>query len=1335
MSKNGGDSDPEWIPPQRGKRKLSKKQNGRRRSKRLKRQNKRKADSPSERLMISTDEDVDLLNANAPANQQLSQPESPSDEQDVIEIDEHVAVEQCVNGDNDNSSNSNNDNGTPVVSITNANEVQNSAAASDSNSDENGNNDNSQADRDLANLRKEQKKKLSRGLRRKHWPLGAAHLYSQFTKMNINPNLFRAQGGTSEGIKKFATLLDDWYRYKLQGSSNKNNKDPQYRLVTVYEGVLPDSEENWHAHFSLDRLEENQWEYILRSMQAFNVPRNAIVHFLKDDYVSFDNYVETEKPVSPGQEKWRENQPLRSHALHVRIFTDAEWKTVTGWQGYIRYMFKTYNWDVGKMVDAGHAYLTRWTVEQLQAIMDKRTKKKGNNRNGGNDPSEMDIVIENVGNCNSLSQLDEVRAQMEERFNRLPINRGKAFDKVFDSKRRRLERAAGRRKKRNRSQTDVLKEDWTIDDFNFGPYVPPSRRVQFTKCMIQACRWLNKVVQSNNSVKANCLVIVAPESDSGKTTFMKIISQKFVVFPLKIDVGWQGGDYTNEVEIFTIDSATEKHFCDAGIPRDAFEALSMGDPAYLRRRGLTPVQTHGQPVIITSNYDITQMGYLALEKNWKIWANRFEVIRFHSDPAVEETVMPLNYYLMWKWKIHGVFGPNAKTKKQLGLHNVIWRGDDPSMDRLIDEDHPGEFEDETDPQLVHIDMSKVVSPENKIKDINIIWFPNKNKDPRLRVQPNNSVQVHSAVAAEPGVVYYQTKHFTKQQMQEFKDLYDRDPKSAPLVLFGDNVEDNRRPPNTERGGKGGQAKVAGPFDRSFAFGIVTCSLAKDAVPQSWLNEAGERDLQKFDISLKRQLSRVKCALLGGRDVIIPARRDCLCHTVRDYCSLNPDRCEHTDIGDCKHTLGTGLAKMPQEYIDCIAKNLEDLHHVARSVLVIQEVKSYEWWDSVAKFGGFISPYALTVGYNLLFKADAHMVPRLQQLSCKDEWLAVAVVNVTEHTVTFNFYPGLQTFFKNELSMKGLRDFGGGNHNPAVKDLQELEREAWKTWLESDELGQTLTEVPQDPDGHCMFRCLSVALFGDPNKHFVVRLLTVAFLKEHWGRLYGTLARTEMDWTSKAWGEVFHQKAASIMWNFTVYTMGFWPETDRTSCCIRDKAISPNGASMDASNTLVLQYHCDNHYNILQMPGQDFPLACFVDRDVASVNIWQTELFNFGSDNADNNGGVEVTMDIDEGPDNEHENDNNAAANGASNSGNSSGSAIQSNGDSESSDSESGDRESGDSESGDSEGSDSATGDSGNKDDNREQVGPREDVGYEVQSYLEQQRLPSTGSARDSDMEQ
>lgn len=250
-----------------------------------------------------------------------------------------------------------------------------------------------------------------------------------------------------------------------------------------------------------------------------------------------------------------------------------------------------------------------------------------------------------------------------------------------------------------------------------------------------------------------------------------------------------------------------------------------------------------------------------------------------------------------------------------------------------------------------------------------------------------------------------------------------------------------------------------------------------------------------------------------------------------------------------------------------------------------------------------------------------------------------------------------TFFKNELSMKGLSDFGGGNHNPAVKDLKDLERDAWKTWLESDELGKTFTEVPQDPDGNCMFRCLSVALFGDPNKHSVVRLMTVAFLNEYWARLYGTLPRTEMNWTSKAWGEVCHQRAASIMWNFTVYTMGFWPEKDRESGYIRDKAISPDGAPMDASNTLVLKYHWDDHYHILQMPGQEFPLACFVDRDVASINIWRTEMFNFGSDNAGKNDDVEVQMNIDERPHNEHGNDNNAAENGASNSGSTSGSAI------------------------------------------------------------------------------
>ena len=72
-----------------------------------------------------------------------------------------------------------------------------------------------------------------------------------------------------------------------------------------------------------------------------------------------------------------------------------------------------------------------------------------------------------------------------------------------------------------------------------------------------------------------------------------------------------------------------------------------------------------------------------------------------------------------------------------------------------------------------------------------------------------------------GIIYFQTGYYDDKQMKNISSAWSHDIKHGPLILFGDNYSDKKRPKHLSRKKYAGQSKIMGKYDRSFGFGIPT----------------------------------------------------------------------------------------------------------------------------------------------------------------------------------------------------------------------------------------------------------------------------------------------------------------------------------------------------------------------------------------------------------------------------------------------------------------------------------------------------------------------------------
>eukprot|EP00485_Elphidium_margaritaceum_P013387 CAMPEP_0202731034 /NCGR_PEP_ID=MMETSP1385-20130828/186943_1 /ASSEMBLY_ACC=CAM_ASM_000861 /TAXON_ID=933848 /ORGANISM="Elphidium margaritaceum" /LENGTH=743 /DNA_ID=CAMNT_0049397317 /DNA_START=44 /DNA_END=2275 /DNA_ORIENTATION=- len=145
----------------------------------------------------------------------------------------------------------------------------------------------------------------------------------------------------------------------------------------------------------------------------------------------------------------------------------------------------------------------------------------------------------------------------------------------------------------------------------------------------------------------------------------------------------------------------------------------------------------------------------------------------------------------------------------------------------------------------------------------------------------------------------------------------------PVYLFGDNDIDNSRPPNTEREMLGGLANVAGQYDRTIAFGIVTTFYAYKPMP----------DFTKFKDIINRQFEVLcKQYVQQGHDLIVPCPNnfDLKRHFHSFFQQLSSNAVDATPQYQqvIFHNIGTGIARLPLLYLKYIQYKLDVIDKMA-----------------------------------------------------------------------------------------------------------------------------------------------------------------------------------------------------------------------------------------------------------------------------------------------------------------------------------------------------------------------------------------------------------------------
>jgi len=177
------------------------------------------------------------------------------------------------------------------------------------------------------------------------------------------------------------------------------------------------------------------------------------------------------------------------------------------------------------------------------------------------------------------------------------------------------------------------------------------------------------------------------------------------------------------------------------------------------------------------------------------------------------------------------------------------------------------------------------------------------------------------------MLYYQSVHFDERQLSNIAAYWRHDPNKAPRVLFGDNDVDKTRGARVAREGYGGQAKVLGQHDRTFAYGIST-TFYQGAIPS----------LREFQALMDEQFQPILEHLSQGGDVIVPSPTgNEILENVNKYCATDSKGRKYLKF---KHNLGTGIANLRDPYLKYIQQRLDELSRYAKDTKTIGKPKTY-----------------------------------------------------------------------------------------------------------------------------------------------------------------------------------------------------------------------------------------------------------------------------------------------------------------------------------------------------------------------------------------------------------
>jgi len=176
---------------------------------------------------------------------------------------------------------------------------------------------------------------------------------------------------------------------------------------------------------------------------------------------------------------------------------------------------------------------------------------------------------------------------------------------------------------------------------------------------------------------------------------------------------------------------------------------------------------------------------------------------------------------------------------------------------------------------------------------------------------------------EYGKIKYQTDRISKQQVLDTYAIYllnkDMKTSSWPLYVFGDNDIDKARIQGTERDMIGGLAGVLGDYDSTVSFGITSTFYRDTSV---------NKDFGKFKEIMDRDFAVLTEYVENGHDIIVPSpnMQDLYGQYEHNYWeTVNNDK-----IQVIHHNIGTGLARIPFQYIKYIQTKFDALKALADS---------------------------------------------------------------------------------------------------------------------------------------------------------------------------------------------------------------------------------------------------------------------------------------------------------------------------------------------------------------------------------------------------------------------
>ena len=544
----------------------------------------------------------------------------------------------------------------------------------------------------LPEISKSQKQKCSKQKLRKNWCLTIVNLIGQFRRMNMKFRFFE------NNIDWFAKMCFDYWK--------KKKSDKIAKLTLVYEDPL-----HAHAHIGTNAY------LSIRKEKYFNIPATFIQTWLTKKLIQTKKAEKTEHAL-----------PL----FRVKIDSEAEGylivKLCEAWRNdidaWISYLFKETDYDVAKKFRQKRAASINYAQSEIQKDVSKYVAKKKGKSKSTKKPGLYKEITDRLAVIDNMPDLQEAKNDIEKRTGILLWN-AKGWTCHYEATVNRITASARTEEIRKRAKLPYPKTDWKEDDFNYGPAV--TKKHKLAQRMNAIGEWIkdylfDKVKEKDN----NTLILLLPNTHTGKSTFIRTLCKRFKGFELKIgDKGNYGESYTADVDFFYIDSCREEYFThEKGITFNVLEALAGAAPCPLPRRYYAPILTNRQPLIITTQKKVMKLGYFKGDTgNQEILQARSHVIQFSKYRTREETLDLMNYHLQKIWKIGDVYGKRSRKKnrkRKYVYHNLI-DTDDEDLRPWDDRDHPGEFytKEEIEQGLIH----GVLKPWQKIKNRDQFRWP------------------------------------------------------------------------------------------------------------------------------------------------------------------------------------------------------------------------------------------------------------------------------------------------------------------------------------------------------------------------------------------------------------------------------------------------------------------------------------------------------------------------------------------------------------------------------------------------------------------------------------